>query len=88
MASIDVERAAGGTFRVIVREGGGSTEHRVTLKASDFGRLARPDETHEAFLRRCFEFLLKRESKESIMASFDVMVIARYFPEFEPEIRR
>lgn len=87
MASIDVERTEGETFRVRVREGGSATEHRVTLKAADFARLARAGETHEAFLRRCFEFLLERESKESIMSSFDVMVIARYFPEFESRIR-
>jgi hypothetical protein len=88
VATIDVERSEGETFRVQVREGAGATEHRVTLKASDFARLASPGETHEAFLRRCFEFLLEREPKESIMSSFDVMVIARYFPEFDSTIRR
>lgn len=87
MAAIDVEPVDRETFRVQVREGGGSTEHRVTMKDGDFARLARPGETPEAFLRRCFEFLLEREPKESILGRFDVMVIARYFPEFESRIR-
>jgi hypothetical protein len=77
-------------YRVSVREGGGgdATEHRVTMKAADFERLRAADEASDAFLRRCFEFLLERESRESILSSFDLMVIARYFPEFERTIRR
>jgi hypothetical protein len=39
-------------------------------------------------VRRSFEFLLEREPKESILASFDLTVIARYFPEYESEIAR
>jgi hypothetical protein len=35
-----------------------------------------------------FQFLLDREPKESILVSFDVSVIARYFPEFERELPR
>ena len=37
-------------------------------------------------MRACFAFLLEREPNESILSSFDVGVIARYFPEFEREI--
>jgi hypothetical protein len=33
-----------------------------------------------------FAFLLEREPKESILSSFDVSVIGRYFPGFEREI--
>ena len=86
-AAIEVEGIEGETFRVRVREGRGQSEHRVTLKKGDYERLSKDGETREAFLRRCFEFLLEREPKESIMSSFDVMVIARYFPEFERTIR-
>jgi hypothetical protein len=87
MATIDVKRE-GEAFRVRVQEGRGETTHRVTAKEADLARLSHPGEAPEAFLVRCFEFLLERESKESIMSSFDVMVIARYFPEFEQTISR
>jgi hypothetical protein len=87
MATIDVEKD-GDAFRVRVQEGKGATTHRVTAKRADLERLSRPGETPEAFLVRCFEFLLEREPKESIMSSFDLMVIARYFPEFESTIGR
>jgi len=39
-------------------------------------------------VRACFEFLLAREAKDSILGSFDLSVIGRYFPEFESEITR
>ena len=91
VASIQVERiehdASRSIFQVGVHEGKGRSEHRVTLKAADFARLAKEGEQPGDFVRRCFEFLLEREPKESIMSSFDVMVIARYFPEFETTIR-
>ena len=35
-----------------------------------------------------FAFLLERETKESILREFDLPVIGRYFPEYEPEIGR
>jgi hypothetical protein len=88
MTTIDVRAdSVPSTYRVTLRDQAGTTEHRVTLKPADFSRLARNGEDEAAFLRRCFVFLLERESKESILASFDVMVIARYFPEFERSIR-
>jgi hypothetical protein len=32
-------------------------------------------------------FLLEREAKESILRSFDITVVGRYFPDFDAEIR-
>jgi hypothetical protein len=91
MASIDVKRSGEGTllsFEVAVDEDSTATSHRVTLDASQFERLRRGNEGPEQFIERCFEFLLAREPKESIMGSFDVSVISRYFPEFEREISK
>lgn len=91
MADIEVRRTSEDNerfaFRVTVREPGSpSSAHGVTLSRGDHVRLARPDEPPERFVERCFAFLLVREPKESILASFDVSVIGRYFPEFEEEI--
>jgi hypothetical protein len=74
--------------RVKVKEGSSETSHEVTVPRKDLARLGRPNEEASAFVSRCFEFLLEREPKESIMSRFEVMVIARYFPEFEREIVR
>jgi hypothetical protein len=82
----DVERFMS-TFHVQVREDDSSTEHDVTLSASDFERLGAKHRTPEEFVRACFEFLLEREPKESILPRFDVSVISTYFPEFETKIQ-
>ena len=51
-----------------------------------------PGDEDDRMLARCieaaFRFLLDREPKESILGRFDVMVIKRYFPEFERELPR
>ena len=73
-------------FDVEVREGGGATQHSVTMSHSDYERLAGDETTPQRFVQAAFEFLLDREPKESILSSFDVTVISRYFPNFENEI--
>jgi hypothetical protein len=75
------------SFRLsaVVREGRDETRHEITLARDLLVRLA-PGESAESFVRRCFGFLLERESKESILRQFDVSVIGRYFPEFEKTI--
>ena len=91
MAEIDVTRVEGGdelAFEVEVREGRGATQHRVTLRRSDYRRLAGEAVTPEELVEESFRFLLEHEPKESILRSFDLTVIGRYFPEYEKEIRR
>ncbi|PCI39923.1 MAG: hypothetical protein COB53_02395 [Elusimicrobia bacterium] len=85
MAEITVT-AENGAYRVTVSEGGSSTSHRVTVAELDYDRLKKGEESAEELVRRSFEFLLEREGKESIMSSFDLMVIAHYFPEYEKKI--
>ena len=92
VSEIIVERGPGAgdgpmRFDVVVREEGSSTEHEVTVRGSDLERLG-AGRSPEAFVRACFEFLLEREPKESILRAFEVGVIETYFPEFEREISR
>ena len=75
------------TFHVDIRDEDSSTEHEVTLSARDYDRLGTEYGTPEEFVRACFEFLLDREPKESILPRFDVSTISRYFPEFESTIQ-
>jgi hypothetical protein len=92
MAEIEVTRSHEGadelTLTVRVVEGGSRTEHLVTVTRSDLDRLADPNEGAEDFVRRCFQFLLEREPKQSILPRFDLSVIGSYFPDFEEVIRR
>jgi hypothetical protein len=87
MAEITVRPAGEGRFSVRVEDGASATEHDVTVSTEDLERLG-AGRAPDAFVRDCFDFLLEREPKESILRSFDVSVIGRHFPEFEREIVR
>jgi hypothetical protein len=86
MAEITVHPVGGGRFSVHI-EDGSETEYDVSVSAEDLERLG-AGRTPDAFVRDCISFLLAREPKESILRSFDVSEIGRYFPEFEREIVR
>lgn len=74
---------------VTVGDDGSESRHSVTFTRADFRRLASGDESPEQLIRRTFEFLLARERKETILASFALSDIGRYyFPEYEREIAR
>ena len=53
----------------------------MTVWPSDIDHYA-PGASPEALLEASFEFLLARESKESILRRFELPVIERYFPEY------
>ena len=84
---IDVRQMGDGDpmrFEVAVVDGT-TTRHEVTMSAADFERLAQ-GRTPDRVIEAAFRFLLDREPKESILRSFDVSVIGRYFPEFERKL--
>ncbi|PPD43944.1 MAG: hypothetical protein CTY15_08625 [Methylocystis sp.] len=73
------------TFSVIVRDARGETRHSVTMTQKDLIRLSHGHDPAD-IVQAAFRFLLDREPKESILARFDVSVIARYFPQFEERL--
>ena len=91
MADIQVKTTEHGeTYecQVTVSERGSETHHRVTLDKADYERLAGGKAGPEALVIESFRFLLEREPKESILRSFNLTVIGRYFPEYEREITK
>ena len=74
-------------FRVIVSQESSSTQHQVSLTHDDWKRLTLGKEEPESLIERSFRFLLERESKESILEQFDLMLINHYFPEYESMAR-
>ena len=68
-------------------DGGTRTEHQVTVAGADLARLDPKARDPHVLVDRSFHFLLEREPNTSILRSFDLMAIARYFPEFEATIR-
>ena len=74
----------GWTATVVVTDpDGSSSRHQVTVTRAVLDRLAPGADDPVDLVRRSFVFLLEREPKESILQSFDLPVIGRYFPEYE-----
>jgi hypothetical protein len=89
--AIDIDcRAEAGGWRCTVRvdDRGGETVHTVIVSRADLERLAPGASAPDDLVGASFEFLLERESNASILRSFGLTDISRYFPEYETAIRR
>ena len=87
MTEILVTPLGSDLYRVEVKEGDTQTIHDVTIASEDLTTLGRGHGPH-ALLEESFRFLLEREPKEAILPRFELLVIARYFPDYPAEITR
>ena len=78
------------TCAVRVRDDRSSSDHEVLVDEIDLPAALDGAETPdvERLVRATFEFLLERESKESIMRRFELPVVGRYFAEYPEDIAR
>jgi hypothetical protein len=84
---INVHHLSGDEYEVRV---GGTTQttHRVTLRDADRQRLGGKDISAEQLIEESFRFLLEREPNTSILSSFELPLIGKYFPQYQREIRK
>ena len=82
---IEVKNSADDEWLVTVK-GAVTTHHRVRVTKAEMDRLAH-GRSAEELLQESFRFLLEREPNTSILPSFGLLLIGRYFPEYEREIR-
>jgi len=75
-------------FGVHVGEGERSTHHVVDIDKNFLENLSTKAISPEALVKISFEFLLQKESKESILKNFNIEIISTYFPEYEEEIKK
>lgn len=70
---------------VSVDDRGQRTEHVVTVRPADLARWGGGTEGKdvEDLVARSFDFLLEREPPTAILATFELSVIQRYFPEYD-----
>ncbi len=81
---INVSQGSGeDTFEVTLTDGGSPRSYRVTVPEVLYKKLTGEKISKEDCVKASFRFLLDREPKESIMSSFGLDVIGRYFPEYE-----
>lgn len=78
-------------YEVEVTESDGSgsqTTYQVTMDKDYYMDLTERGRTiPEEFIKKSFEFLLERESKDSILREFSISQINDFFPEYEKEIK-
>lgn len=82
---IEVKHSAGDEWVVTIKASV-TTHHRVRVTQQVVERLAAGQPT-ESLLRESFRFLLEHEPNTSILPSFDLPLIGRYFPKYEQEIQ-
>ncbi len=75
-------------FKVTITEDNSRTQHLVTLNDEYDEYLTQKKISKEELIKKSFEFLLKREKKESILNKFNLKTINSYFPGFELEVMR
>jgi hypothetical protein len=83
--NLEVEKINEDKFKITIVSQN-KTEHLVELDDDYWGRLTNQKISKEELIRKSFEFLLERESNQSILSKFNLKDISKYFPEFEDEI--
>jgi hypothetical protein len=84
---ISVEAIDNNSFKVSVTKDS-STEHIVLLSDRFHQDVTNNKLTKTELITHSFEFLLKRESNQSILKKFNLEVISQYFPEYIDEIKK
>ena len=82
-----VEAIDNNSFKVSVTKDS-STEHIVLLSDRFHQDVTNNKLTKTELITHSFEFLLKRESNQSILKKFNLEVINQYFPEYIDEIKK
>ncbi len=83
---ISVQQLDDKTFKVTVT-GTTTTTHTVTVEPDYCKKLTGGRVRAETLVEKSLEFLLGREPNTSILRSFELPVIGRYFPEYETVIK-
>lgn len=80
---IEVKKINESEFKVSVD----SLDFDVSLDQDYYEKLTSNKISKEELIKKSFEFLLEREPKESILRSFNLKVIQKYFPEYEETLK-
>jgi len=75
-------------FEVLLDENDQKPPFEVTLIKKYYEKLTEGKVSPEVLVEASFRFLVEREPKEAIFQTFDISSIARYFPEYEKEIKQ
>ena len=85
--SLSIKKLSDDVFTVTVAETS-TTTHTVTVTDQSLNDLTDNNVTKTQLLKFSLNFLLDREPNTSILSSFDINVISRYFSDYKDEVRR
>ena len=85
--SLSIKKLSDDVFTVTVAETS-TTTHTVTVTDQSLYDLTDNNVTKTQLLKFSFNFLLDKEPNTSILLSFDINVISRYFSDYKDEVRR
>lgn len=85
--SISIKKLSDDVFEVTVAKNS-ITTHTVTVTDQSLIDLTDNNVTKTKLLEFSFKFLLDREPNTSILKSFDINVISRYFSDYRDEVKR
>ena len=85
--SLSIKKLSDDVFTVTVAETS-TTTHTVTVTDQSLNDLTDNNVTKTQLLKFSFNFLLDKEPNTSILLSFDINVISRYFSDYKDEVRR
>ena len=85
--SVSIRKLSDDVFEVTVTKTS-TTTHTVTVTDQSLTDLTDNNVTKTQLLEFSFKFLLEREPNTSILSSFDINVITKYFPDYRDEFRR
>jgi hypothetical protein len=85
--SISIMKLNDDVFEVTVAKTS-TTTHTVTVTDPSLSDLTDNNVTKTQLLKFSFRFLLEREPNTSILLSFDINVISKYFSNYKDEVRR
>ena len=85
--SVSIKKLSDDVFKVTVAETS-TTTHTVTVTDQSLNDLTDNNVMKTQLLKFSFNFLLDREPNTTILSSFDINVISRYFSDYKDEVRR
>ena len=85
--SISIKKISDDLFEVTVADRI-TTTHKVTVTDESLTDLTDNNVAKTQLLNFSFRFLLEKEPNTSILSSFDINVISKYFSNYRDEVRR
>tara|TARA_S200000501_G_scaffold375764_1_gene428638 strand:+ start:1285 stop:1560 length:276 start_codon:yes stop_codon:yes gene_type:complete len=85
--SLTIKKKSNDVFVVTVCKSE-TTVHTVTVTNKMLNDLTKNRISKESLLEFSFHFLLDREPNTLILSSFDIIVISKYFSDYQNEVRK